>query len=442
MTFNELNLNTPLLNALSDMGITTPTTIQEKAFSVVMSGADVVGIAQTGTGKTLAYLLPSLRLWSFQKDKTPQIIVLVPTRELVVQVVATAEKLTTYMNVTVVGVYGGTNINTQSAAIVAGVDVLVATPGRLLEFLLRGIIKTKLLRQLVIDEVDEMLHLGFRTQLTGILDLLPKKRQNLLFSATMPDDVEKLTHTFFNHPTKIEAAPAGTPLENIDQQSYLLPNFNTKINMLDWLFANDSSMTKILVFVDTKRLADALFEKLKTTLPEQVAVIHSNKDQSYRFRSVNDFKSGSVKVLIATDLIARGLDIASVSHVVNFDVPDVAENYIHRIGRTGRYDQRGIAITFFTAKDAAYRTAIEGLMKYEIPLLELPDSLTISEELTLDEMPIFQMPNIQQKIKKRAEVGPAFHEKSAKNSKTNSKVRHADKMKLKYGKPKKRKPKQ
>jgi len=442
MTFDELNLNTPLLNALSDMGISTPTTIQEKAFSVVMSGADVVGIAQTGTGKTLAYLLPSLRQWSFQKDKTPQIIVLVPTRELVVQVVATTELLTKYMNVTVVGVYGGTNINTQSAAIVAGVDVLVTTPGRLLEFLLRGIIKTKLLRQLVIDEVDEMLHLGFRTQLTGILDLLPKKRQNLMFSATMPEDVEKLTHTFFNHPTKIEAAPAGTPLDNIDQQSYLLPNFNTKMNMLDWLFANDSSMTKILLFVDTKRLADALFERLKITLPEQVAVIHSNKEQSYRFRSVNDFKSGSVKVLIATDLIARGLDIASVSHVVNFDVPDVAENYIHRIGRTGRYDQRGIAITFFTAKDTAYRAAIEGLMKYEIPSLELPDTLTISAELTPEEMPIFQMPNIQQKVKKRPEVGPAFHEKSAKNSKTNNKVRHADKMKLKYGKPKKRKPKQ
>lgn len=441
MTFDELNLNTPLLNALTDMGITTPTTIQEKAFSVVMSGADVVGIAQTGTGKTLAYLLPSLRQWSFQKDKTPQIIVLVPTRELVVQVVETAEKLTKYMNVTVVGVYGGTNINTQSAAIVAGVDLLVATPGRLLEFLLRGIIKTKILRQLVIDEVDEMLHLGFRTQLTGILDLLPKKRQNLMFSATMPEDVEKLTHTFFNHPTKIEAAPAGTPLDNIDQQSYLLPNFNTKINMIDWLFANDSSMTKVLLFVDTKRLADELFERLKISLPEQVAVIHSNKEQSYRFRSVNDFKSGSVKVLIATDLIARGLDIASVSHVVNFDVPDVAENYIHRIGRTGRYDQRGIAITFFTVKDAAYRAAIEGLMKYEIPTLALPDTLTISDELTLDEMPIFQMPNIQQKVKKRAEVGPAFHEKSAKNSKTNNKVRHTDKMKLKYGKPKKRKPK-
>lgn len=196
-------------------------------------------------------------------------------------------------------------------------------------------------------------------------------------------------------------------------------------------------MTKTLVFVDTKRLADALFEQLKTTLPEQVAAIHSNKEQSYRFRSVNDFKSGSVKVLIATDFIARGLDIANVSHVVNFDVPDVAENYIHRIGRTGRYDQRGIAITFFTEKDAAYRVAIEALMRYTVPTLKIvPPSLEISDVLTPEEMPIFQMPNIQQKIKKRAEVGPAFHEKMAKNSKTNNKVRHADKMKLKYGKPK------
>jgi ATP-dependent RNA helicase RhlE len=223
MTFDELNLHTPLLNALKDMGITTPTTIQEKAFSVVMSGADVVGIAQTGTGKTLAYLLPSLRQWSFKKDKTPQIIVLVPTRELVVQVVATAEKLTEYMNVTVLGVYGGANINTQAAAIVSGVDLLVATPGRLLEFLLRGIIKTKLLRQLVIDEVDEMLHLGFRTQLTGILDLLPKKRQNLLFSATMPEDVEKLTHTFLITLLKLKRLQQALHLKILTNKATCFP---------------------------------------------------------------------------------------------------------------------------------------------------------------------------------------------------------------------------
>jgi ATP-dependent RNA helicase RhlE len=290
MTFEDLNIKRPVLNALSDMGLVTPTTIQERAFSVVMSGCDVIGIAQTGTGKTLAYLLPCLRQWTFTKDTAPQILILVPTRELVVQVVEQVKKLSAYMSVRVEGVYGGGNINTQSAQIEAGLDVLVATPGRLIDFLLRGTLKTKSIKHLVIDEVDEMLTLGFRPQLTTILDLLPKKRQNLMFSATMSDEVENLISVFFNHPTKIEAAPTGTPLENIEQTGYAVPNFNTKVNLLEMLLADATVYSKVLVFVATKKLADALYEKLALQFPETIGVIHSNKDQSYRFRSVNNFQ--------------------------------------------------------------------------------------------------------------------------------------------------------
>ncbi|MBC7873673.1 MAG: DEAD/DEAH box helicase, partial [Ferruginibacter sp.] len=189
MTFDDLNLNTPLRTALEELGYKTPTTIQEKVFSIVMSGRDVCGIAQTGTGKTLAYLLPCLRQWKFSKDRSPQILIIVPTRELVAQVVETVKSLTTYMSLVVVGVYGGVNINTQQAEVLKGLDVLVATPGRLYDLAMNGAFKTKMIKKLVIDEVDEMLNLGFRTQLKNILDFLPPKRQNLLFSATMTEDV-------------------------------------------------------------------------------------------------------------------------------------------------------------------------------------------------------------------------------------------------------------
>ena len=230
MTFDELNINTPLLRALDELGYTNPTTIQHKVFPVVMSGRDVCGIAQTGTGKTFSYLLPCLKRWKFSKDKSPQILVVVPTRELVAQVVEAAKSLTTYMNVLIVGVYGGTSINTQTIEVQNGADILVATPGRLFDLAMNGAFKTKTIKRLVIDEVDEMLNLGFRTQLKNILDLLPEKRQNLMFSATITEDVETLIETYFNNPERVEAAPTGTPLENIIQTAYHVPNFYTKVN--------------------------------------------------------------------------------------------------------------------------------------------------------------------------------------------------------------------
>jgi ATP-dependent RNA helicase RhlE len=438
MTFDDLNLNTPLRNALTDLGYTTPTTIQHRVFSTVMSGRDVCGIAQTGTGKTLAYLLPCLRQWKFSKNKAPQILILVPTRELVTQVVDTVKALTPYMSVVAVGVYGGVNINTQQIEVMKGVDVLVATPGRFYDLAMNGAFKTKTIKRLVIDEVDEMLNLGFRTQLKNILDYLPAQRQNLLFSATMTEDVEALIDTYFNDPVRVEAAPTGTPLENILQTGYEVPNFNTKVNLLQLLLTEDETMTKVLVFAATKQLADQLYEQVETKFPGVVGVIHSNKEQNHRFNTVKQFKEGNYRFIIATDIVARGIDVAEVSHVINFDMPDVPESYIHRIGRTGRADKKGIAISFITEKEKPSLVAIETLMKYQVPLSPLPANLSISDELTEDEKPKIFMKTDAIKPLKKEEAGPAFHEKSAKNSKVNFIVRHKDRMMQKYGKPIKR----
>jgi ATP-dependent RNA helicase RhlE len=434
MTFSDLNLSKPLLEALDDLGFDHPTSIQQKVFSVIMSGRDVCGIAQTGTGKTFAYLLPTLRQLTFAKNRSPQLLIIVPTRELVAQVTKSVKELTTHMTLEVIGVYGGVNVTPQRLEVEKGCDIIVATPGRLYDLVLTGFLRLNAIKKLVIDEVDEMFNLGFRTQLKNILDLLPAKRQNLLFSATITEEVETLMSTYFNNPVKIEAAPTGTPVELIDQQAYEVPNFYTKVNLTALLLSEDATMSKVLIFVATKSLADALFEQLKDKFPEKIGVIHSNKDQNNRFNTVDRFKTGIYQVVIATDIIARGLDIAEVSHVINFDIPDVPEAYIHRIGRTGRFDKKGIAISFVTEKEQPLLKAIEALMNQAVPILPLPQNLAISNQLTPDEQPKVYAKVIPLDMPKRGTGGGAFHEKLEKNKKVNVIVRHADRMMKKYGK--------
>ena len=435
-TFADLNLSTPLFNALNDQGITHPTPIQERAFSAMMAGNDVVGIAQTGTGKTIAYLLPCLRLWKFSKDKLPQTLILVPTRELVVQVVEEINKLTTYMNIVAVGVYGGANIRTQKDAIYKGLDILVATPGRLLDLALDGTLKTKTIKRLVIDEVDEMLSLGFRPQLERIFDVLPPKRQNLMFSATLSDEVDALITNYFRTPLRIEAAPTGSPLENINQVAYQVPNHNTKLNLLNHILGLEG-MERVLLFAGSRKLADKLYEHLESEFPGEAGVIHSNKAQNTRFRAVENFAEGKQRILIATDILSRGIDITGVSHVINFDVPDVMENYIHRIGRTGRAESKGDSITFIREKDSEMISQIEEYMNMEIPRLPHPDEVEISEVLIGDELERVNMPGSKVKIKKY-EAGPAFHEKKEKNKKVNIRKTRAQQMREKYNKPRRK----
>lgn len=434
MTFDDLNLNKALRNAIADLGLQEPTAIQGKVFSPIMAGGDIVGVAQTGTGKTYAYLLPTLRLWKFSKSPYPQVLVMVPTRELVVQLVAEVEKLTTYMNFHVIGVYGGTNINTQIDQVEKGMDLIVGTPGRLLDLMKKGVLKTKDIKRLIIDEVDEMLNLGFRTQLNNIIEFLPEKRQNLMFSATMPEEVEQVVNNYTDYYKKIETAPSGAPLENINQSAYRADNFNTKANLLELLLNTNEDWKKVLVFVSTKKMADALYDRMSSVFVEQVGVIHSSKSQNYRFNTVNAFQDGVHRMIIATDIIARGLDVSRVTHVVNFDLSDVPESYIHRIGRTGRAEHKGVAVAFVSSQEEIFKSAIEKLMDQEIPWIDAPVDLIVSEELIPLELPDEYVPYNNHKMKQHKPSGPAFHEKLDKNKKVNKKRDFESEMKKKYKK--------
>ena len=438
MSFRDLKLNTPLYNALDDLGFTNPTPIQAEAFNVVASGRDVVGIAQTGTGKTFAYMLPILRELKYSNQANPRVLVLVPTRELVVQVVDEIEKLTKYINTRVLGVYGGVNINTQKQAVAEGLDISVATPGRLFDLAVSHVLQLKSIQKLVIDEVDVMLDLGFRHQLLNIFDILPEKRQNIMFSATMTEDVDELITGFFKKPERVTIAVSGTPLENISQQRYNVENFYTKVNLLKHLLQNEEEFNKVLIFVAFKKMADTLFDKLDENFKEELCVIHSNKTQNYRLRSIEQFRSGENRILIATDVMARGLDIDNVSHVINFDTPPYPENYMHRIGRTGRAERKGQSLLFSTAAEQDYIKSIENLMQMEIPYVEFPDSVEISKDLLEEERPQIKERNNPIKRKDEDAPGPAFHEKKDKNKKENQGGSYKFKIAAKYKKPKTR----
>ncbi len=436
MTFRDLNLSNQLINALDDLGFETPTPIQEQAFSVVMSGKDVVGIAQTGTGKTYAYMLPILRMLKYSAQENPRVLVLVPTRELVVQVVDEIEKLSTYLNSRITGVYGGTNINTQKQIVADGLDIIVATPGRLYDLAVSRVLQLKSIQKVVIDEVDVMLDLGFRHQLMNIFDILPKQRQNIMFSATMTDEVDQMISETFIKPEKISIAKSGTPLENIKQYGYRLPNFYTKVNLLKHLLSDKETFHKTLIFVGFKKIADRLFEQLENSFADEMCIIHSNKTQNYRLRSIEQFRKGENRILIATDVMARGLDIENVSQVINLDTPEYPENYMHRIGRTGRAEKEGVSFVLTSEKEQDYLDAIENLMEMKIEQLDIPDEVEISKELTPEERPKILEINNPHKRPNDEDAGDAFHEKKEKNRKVNLGGSYKREIKKKYKKPK------
>ena len=438
MTFRDLNLNTPLHNAIDDLGFETPTPIQTESFNVVASGKDVVGIAQTGTGKTFAYMLPILKNLKYSTQDNPRVLVLVPTRELVVQVVNEIEKLSKYINNRVLGVYGGTNINTQKQTVAQGLDIIVATPGRLYDLAVSRVLQLKSIQKLVIDEVDVMLDLGFRHQLMNIFDILPPRRQNIMFSATMTTDVDALITDFFINPSKISIAVSGTPLENITQQRYNIPNFYTKVNLLEEILHDKETFSRVLIFVAYKRMADRLFDKLEELFPSETCVIHSNKTQNYRLRSIEQFREGTNRLLVATDVMARGLDIDDVSHVINFDTPDYPENYMHRIGRTGRAERKGVTILLSTEKEQESRERIEELMKMKINILDIPEYVEVSKELIEEERNVIKERHNPTKRREEDSPGPAFHEKSEKNQKVNLGGSYRREIAKKYKKPKTR----
>ncbi|MBN9283682.1 MULTISPECIES: DEAD/DEAH box helicase [Flavobacterium] len=416
-TFEQFNLPKSLQKAIDDLGLTTPTPIQEKSFPVIMSGRDMMGIAQTGTGKTFAYLLPILKQWKFSPTHTPKVVIIVPTRELVVQVAEEVEKLTRYMSVRVLGVYGGVNINTQKKAVYEGIDFLVATPGRLMDLALDNVVRFDEMQKLVIDEFDEILNLGFRFQITSILAMMKPKRQNILFSATMTEEVDELLDDYFDFPEEVSLAQSGTPLEKIKQLAYHVPNFLTKVNLLKHLLTADESLERILVFVNNKRVADILMEHLEEDFPEQFGVIHSNKSQNYRLNTMAKFQEGELRGIVTTDIMARGLDISDITHVINMQFSEVPEQYIHRIGRTGRADKDGIAISIIAPKEEEFQVEAELLMEQELEMLPIPEGVKIEEKKLEFEKEQQKVKFLMKKVK--LDGGGAFHEKTDKNKKVN-----------------------
>ena len=368
MHFDDLQLDNSLLRAVKSEGYSSPTPIQEKAIPHVLAERDVIGCAQTGTGKTAAFALPILQnLGTKSHTRYIRVLVLSPTRELAAQI---GENFKTYARHTPLKqtvIFGGVGQHPQVQAIKNGVDILVATPGRLLDLMNQGIVKLNRVEIFVLDEADQMLDMGFIHDMKRIIKHLPKKRQTLLFSATMPKAIVDLADELLIDPVRVEVNPQSSTVEKIDQSIFLVEGSN-KRNLLKHLLQNPA-LERVLVFMRTKHRANNIAKQISRGSLKAEA-IHGNKSQTARTRALKNFKDGKTRVLVATDIAARGLDIDDVTHVVNFDVPNIPESYVHRIGRTARAEAEGIAYSFVSVEERAYLKDIEKLIGERIPIVE------------------------------------------------------------------------
>lgn len=412
--FSVFDLNKQLLTAVEELGYTEPTPIQEKAIPLILQGHDVLGIAQTGTGKTAAYLLPLLMKIKYAQGKDPRCLILAPTRELAMQIDAAISDLGKYTDIRHVAVYGGLGPKTQIEILQKGVDIIVATPGRFMDLYLKSEIITKQLQYMVLDEADKMMDMGFMPQIRRILEIIPRKRKNLLFSATFQPRVEKLSEEFLEAPLRIEITPQATTATTVSQRLFKVPNFRTKINLLEYLIDNEY-IPRAIIFCRTKAVADNIYKFLerKVLSQEHVRVIHANKGQNARINAIDDFREGKIKILVSTDVASRGIDINEVSHVINFDVPVIYEDYVHRVGRTGRANHEGEAITFMTPAEEYHLAKIEKIIRTTIPLEEIPASVEILETPVEEKQLMLREIDAQRK-KEDPDFKGAFHEKKYK----------------------------
>ncbi|AYA37455.1 DEAD/DEAH box helicase [Hymenobacter oligotrophus] len=379
LSFEDFKLNKQLLTAVAEAGFERPTPVQQQAIPLLLAGHDLLGVAQTGTGKTAAFGLPLLMKVKYAQGTHPRALVLAPTRELILQLETHLRKLAAYTDLRIVAVYGGVGVKTHSEAVRNGVDILLATPGRLMELYSKGDLVLKELKTLVLDEADKMMDMGFMPQIRRLLEIIPRKRQNMLFSATMPPKVEELSAEFLEFPVKIEVTPSAAPASTVQQTLYEVPNFLTKIHLLEHLVADVEVFNRVIIFARSKETADNIFHFLNRKIEGESRVIHGNKGQNTRLNSMDAFREGGVRFLVATDVAARGIDIPEVSHVINFDVPVVYDDYVHRIGRTGRAERTGAAVTFATPAEMPHVQRIEELMRQPIPQHPLPPEVKISE---------------------------------------------------------------
>ena len=368
MSFKSLGLSEALLKAISKKGYTTPSPIQQKAIPPVLEGKDVLASAQTGTGKTAGFTLPLLHILSEnpkEKFKPIRALILTPTRELAAQVYANVREYSEFLNLRSAVIFGGVNQKPQVATIRQGVDILVATPGRLIDLENQGLLSLKRVEIFVLDEADRMLDMGFLRDIERVMKLMPSKRQNLMFSATFSKDIRKLAHGILNHPVQVEATPENSTVDAISQKVYRVAK-GLKTNLIIKLISDDN-WKQVLVFTRTKHGANKLCEKMvKANIT--AAAIHGNKSQGARTKALAGFKNGRVRVLVATDIAARGLDIPLLPHVINFELPNISEDYVHRIGRTGRAGAKGEAISLVSADETTYLRDIEKLVGMKIPV--------------------------------------------------------------------------
>ncbi|TAF34596.1 MAG: DEAD/DEAH box helicase [Cytophagales bacterium] len=438
--FIQFHFNKQLLDAIAEAGYVHPTPIQEKAIPSILNGQDLVGIAQTGTGKTAAYLLPTLMRLKYAMGSMPRALILAPTRELALQIHSQVEKLGKYTDLRGYVAIGGKSTKHQKEDISKGLDILVSTPQRFLDIYLEEGVQTKQIQILILDEADRMMDMGFMPQIRRILEVIPhKKRQNLLFSATMSAKVMKLSEEFVEFPVIAEASPQATVARTVDQKRYEVPNLRTKINLLEYILEL-SECTKALVFVRTRSSATNISKYLNRRLMDEAMLLHANKDQNSRLHALESFKTDKIRILVATDVAARGLDIPEVSHVINFDVPLLYEDYVHRNGRTGRAGASGTAITFYNMGELYHIERIESLIAEKIPLKEIPPSVRI-EETSFEEKQEQLRALDDQRKKADPTFQGAFHEKKKSNlppSKLKKKPTNAKQSNTKFDR--KRKP--
>jgi ATP-dependent RNA helicase RhlE len=366
MTFKDLGLTDPLLKAIGDKNYANPSPIQEKSIPLILQGCDILASAQTGTGKTAGFAIPMIQILTKSNNsghKKIRALILTPTRELAAQVLEDVQSYSKYVNIKSTVIFGGVNQNPQVLALKQGVDILVATPGRLMDLQQQGHLSLKNLEFMVLDEADRMLDMGFLRDIKKIIQMMPQKRQNLLFSATFSRDIKKLANGLLTAPKIVEATPENSTAERIDQAVYRVDakRKTALVTKLIW----EGNWHQVLIFTRTKHGANRLTQKLEKA-KITAAAIHGNKSQSARTKALANFKSGEVSVLVATDIAARGLDIPLLPYVINYELPNVPEDYVHRIGRTGRAGASGIAMSLVCSEEQEYLTSIEKLLGIQI----------------------------------------------------------------------------
>lgn len=371
MHFESLNIIEPILKSLKEEGYTTPTPIQEQAIPIVLKGIDLIGCAQTGTGKTAAFAVPILQILSknksFDRKKKIRSLIVTPTRELAIQIEESFKAYGRHTGLTCTVVFGGVNQNPQTNALRAGVDILIATPGRLLDLMNQGFISLKDIEIFVLDEADRMLDMGFIHDVRKILAVLPQKRQSLFFSATMPPEIVKLAGSIVYKPVKVEVTPSASTVDIVNQYVYFIDRVNKNSLLLELL--KDEKIKTALVFTRTKFGADKVVRVLKKQNITAEA-IHGNKAQNARQKALSGFKAQTTRVLVATDIAARGIDVDDLEYVINFEIPNISETYVHRIGRTGRAGAKGTAISFCDAEEKEYLRDIEKLITKKIKVVD------------------------------------------------------------------------